>query len=65
MKMSHAIVVRVKTAQDRPAFSVYNYRILTYDSCKRKTRVDIARFCVYNCRKSRYDSCKLTIFLYV
>ena len=36
------IVVQVKTRHDRPSFTVYNYGILTYDSCKRKMWLDFA-----------------------
>ena len=58
-----AIVVHLKTPQERPAFSVDNYRIFTYDSCNRKMRLDLARFFAYNYCKSRYDSSKLIIYL--
>ena len=57
-----AIVVHLKTPQERPSFSVYNYRIFTYDCCKRKMRLDLAGFLAYNYRKSRYNSCKLIIY---
>ena len=38
MKMRFRIVVQVKTRQDRPSFSVYNYGIFTYDSCNLSRR---------------------------
>ena len=63
--MRLTIVVHVKTRHDRPSFSVYNYGILTYDSCKRKMWLDFAVVLEYKYRMSRYDSCKLTIFVEV
>ena len=40
--MRIARVVHSKLPLDRPTFSVYNYRIFTYDGCKRKAWLDIA-----------------------
>ena len=42
IKMRIARVVHSKLPLDRPTFSVYNYRIFTYDGCKRKAWLDIA-----------------------
>ena len=64
--MRLTIVVHVKTRHDRPSFSVYNYGILTYDSCKRKMWLDFAvvleykyRMIVVNWQIARTSTCDI------